>query len=182
MKHSYLNIYEGLLAQSLLIPDIVNRSRLKDNAFLVHFDQWLITTEEIMKCNSIAQCAEIAGLRSKIISASYRDGDKESTKRKRQLSVATSVIYDAQNTVLNVIEPIENRINEARDAVRQLLGLAYQANMIDLSKNFNFLIQSLWSTFASHEQLKSITARILILVSQSDALRLLAEEIDLSRN
>jgi len=70
MKHSYLNIYEALLEQSLPIPDIVNESRLKDNAFLAHFDQWLVTTEEVMKCNSIAQCSEIAELRSKIISAS----------------------------------------------------------------------------------------------------------------
>lgn len=54
--------------------------------------------------------------------------------------------------MLQVIEPIENRINEARDAVRQLLGLAYQANMIDISKDFSLLIQSLWATFASREQ------------------------------
>ena len=180
MKNSYLNIYEALLKQSLLIPELVSKSAHKDTTFLTHLNQWLLATEEVMKKNSIAQCAEIAGLRSKIISASYHTDVKGSNKRKHQLSVATSIIYEAQSTVLRVLEPIENRMNEARDAVRQLLGLAYQANMIDPDMDFNLLIQTLWSTFATHEQLKGIAARILILVNQSDALRLLAEEIDLS--
>lgn len=76
--------------------------------------------------------------------------------------------------------PSKTRINEARDAVRQLLGVAYQENMINQDMDFTLLIQTLWNTFATHEQLKGISTRILVLVNQPDVLRLLAEEIDLS--
>ncbi len=79
-----------------------------------------------------------------------------------------------------MIEPIGNKIEESREAIRQLLSVAYQANMINLNLGFNQMIPQLWSSFLLHEQLKGATVRILALINQSDALRILAEEIDLS--
>lgn len=179
MKQSYINIYEDLLKQSLLVPELVTKSANKDVSFLSSLNQWLINTEKIMKDNNIAKCSEIAGLRSRIVYVTY-SVDSKISKRKRQFSVATSIIDDAQATVLSTLEPIYSRIDEARSAIRQLLGVAYQANMIEINLDFNQMIQKLWSSFLSHEQLKGAVASLLVLVNQSDALRLLAEEIDFS--
>ncbi len=179
MKNSYINLYESLLQQSLLVPELVSKSSKKDLDFLPSLDAWLLDTEKIMKDNKISKCAEIAGLRSRIIVAGYPENSKIS-KRKRQFSVATTIIDEAQTTVLSVLEPIENRIDETKGALRQLLGVAYQAGMIDKSLEFNEMIQKLWASFSAHEQLRGAIANILVLVNQSDALRLLADEIDFS--
>lgn len=179
MKHSHLDKYENLLKQSLLIPELVTKAADKDINFIKNLNQWLLNTEEIMKKYNISKCSEIAGLRSKIIAASYVTEAKIS-KRKRLFLVATTIIYDAQSTVLSILEPMENRIEEARDSMRQLLGVAYQADMVNPNMNFNEIVQTLWATFSTHEQLKGAVASILVLVNQSDALRMLAEEIDMS--
>ncbi len=179
MKNSYINIYEELLKQSLLIPNLVTKANNKDNVFLIEFNQWLLDTEDKMKKNNISKCSEIAGLRSKIIASSNENSSKTS-KRKREFSVATSIIYDAQSSLLEVLEPIEKRLEEARESIRQLLGIAYQTDMLNQNSDFTTMIQTLWNTFAKHEQLKALTAKILVLVNRSDALRILAEEIDIS--
>ena len=179
MKHSYIDMYEDLLKQSLLIPELVTKSANKDMNFLPKLNQWLLDTEQIMKKYNISKCAEIAGLRSKIVAASYSIEPKIS-KRKRQFEVATSLIYEAQSTVLSILEPMESRIEEARDAIRQLLGVAYQVNMVNPYTDFNQMIQTLWASFSTHEQLKGAIARVLVLINRSDALRILAEEIDIS--
>lgn len=179
MIHSQINIYEDLLKQSLGVPDLVSKAANKDTRFLRNLDQWLLNTEEIMKKHNIPKCSEVAGLRSKIIADSYADEGK-SSKRKRQFSIATAVIYDAQGAVLGVLEPIKEQIEEARGHIRQLLGVAYQTNMVSPNMSLNQVIQSLWATFTAHEQLKGVVANILVLVSQSDAMRLLAEEIDIT--
>ena len=178
MKHSEINLYESLLQQSLLIPDLVTKSAKKDLSFLPSLDRWLLDTENIMKENNISKCAEIAGLRSRIIAADLQES--KLSKRKERFRVATSIIDEAQSTLLSTLEPIEHRIAEARVALRQLLGVAYQAGMIDNSLEFNEMIQKLWSSFSSHEQLRGAVASVLVLVNHSDALRLLAEEIDFS--
>ncbi len=142
MKNSYINLYESLLKQSLLVPDLVTKASEKDLNFLPSLNKWLLETEKIMKDNNISKCAELAGLRSRILVATYAE-DSKNSKRKRQFSVATSIIDEAQVTVLGVLEPIEGRISEARVAVRQLLGVAYQAGMIDKTLDFNDMIQKL---------------------------------------
>ena len=179
MKNSHIDSYENLLKQSLLIPELVTKAAHKDTIFLDNLNQWLLNTEEIMRKYNISKCSEIAGLRSKIIAVSYTKEAKTS-KRKRLFSVATSIIYDAQSTVLSVIDPMESRIEEARSSIRQLLGVAYQTDMVNPDMSFNQIIQTLWSTFSTHEQLKGAVANILVLVNQSDALRMLAEEIDIT--
>lgn len=179
MKHSLIDTYEDLLKQSLLIPELVTKAAHKDLSFLENLNQWLLDTEEIMKKHNISKCSEIAGLRSKIIATSYAREPKVS-KRKRLFSVATSIIYDAQSTVLSSLEPMESRIEEARNSIRQLLGVAYQADMANPNMDFNQMVQTLWATFSTHEQLKGAVASILVLVNRSDALRILAEEIDIS--
>lgn len=178
MKHSHIDMYEALLKQSLLIPELVTKSAHKDNDFLEYLNQWLLDTEAIMKKFNISKCSEIAGLRSKIIATSYSATPKTS-KKKQILSSATSIIYDAQSTVLSVLEPIEHRLTEAKASIRQLLGVAYQANMIDPNMDFNQMIPFLWATFSNHEQLKGVTSNILVLIDRSDALRILAEEMDI---
>ncbi|MFT6140926.1 MAG: hypothetical protein ACJAXN_002145 [Psychromonas sp.] len=88
-------------------------------------------------------------MRSKIIAASYAT-DPKISKKKRQLAVATSIIYEAQSIVLSVLEPMEGRIEEVRNVIRQLLGVTYQSNMTNRHINFNQMIRKLWADFSAH--------------------------------
>jgi len=179
MKHSCLDIYLDLSKQSLLIPALVTKAAHKEASFLTDLNQWLIETENVMRRYQIPGCADVAALRSKIIAVAY-DGEQKSSKRKRQLAVATSIVSDAQAVLFRELEPVHMRIEQARSAIRQLLGVAYQTSMIHQHEGFNQMIQLLWRDFMAHEQLKGATATILVLIDQSDAIRLLAEEIDIS--
>ncbi len=179
MKNSVLDTYELLLDKSLGVSKLVSLASSKDTSFVPKFEQWLVETEELLEKNRIAQCSEIAGLRSKIINARYSDSTTTIKKRKYILSVATEIVYDAQHTLLSVLEPMKHRLDEARDGINQLLGVAYQADMINPDMNFNDMIQELWRTFSAHEQLKGLTSKILVYVNRTDALRILAEEVEL---
>jgi len=165
MNISHITLYDDLLKQSLKIPTLVTQSENKDSAFLTDFIQWLTKTEGIMKHHNLAKCSEVAGLRSKIIAEGYSNESKLS-KKKRQLSTAISIICEAQRNLLDVIEPIGSKIQKSREAIRQLLNVAYQANMINMALGFNQMIPQLWSSFLLHEQLKGATVRILALINR----------------
>jgi len=182
MKNSILDTYESLLEKSLSIPDLVTLASKKDAKFLSEFDSWLKETESLLEKNRMAQCSEIAGLRSKIINARFDKNIVATKRRKHVWSVATEIVYDAQHTLLAVLEPIKHRLDEARDAISQLLGVAYQANMINREINFNDMIQELWKIFSTHEQLKGLVGKILVYVNKTDALRILADEIELLKD
>jgi len=82
---------------------------------------------------------------------------------------------------MSVIKPYETNVNEARDLLKQLLSIVKQSGGIKYSDQLDFqvFITSIWQLFSTHEQLKPGTLKILTLISQIDALRIIAEEIDL---
>ena len=151
MKKSVLNIAIPLRAQLLLFPDIVNSLERKELAFLPHLDQWLKAVEAILASNNIAECAEVAGFRSKILAPAFAQSRKMAT-RKQQVSVAAGVLYDVQNLVLNVLKPYELKIEESREIVAQLLAMVRQTGAVKYEGgDFQEFINTLWSLFTTHQ-------------------------------
>jgi hypothetical protein len=180
MRKSLLNIYNALSEQSLAVPGLVTQLSKKDSRFFSEFEAWLLKTEDILKKNGLPDCSEIAGLRSKIIE-SMLSTDVTRSKRKIRWHTSSSIVYDAQRVVLEVISPLREKIEESRVLIRQLLGVAYQTKMISKDVPFNDLIKGLWEAFKQNDQLRSYTTRISSSVGHTDALRILAEEIDLTQ-
>ena len=180
MQTSSLPILDSLKAKLLTFPALVDSMRNKDPDFLQLLERWMKETESILKDFNITECSEIAGLRSKIYSPLFA-GSQGQSVRKKQLQIASEVLYDLQKTILLVIKPHENKVNEARDLLLQLLSLLQQSGALKYSEanGFQNFIYQVWSVFSTHEQLKPGTAKILSLVSQTDALRIIAEEINL---
>lgn len=180
MQVSALSIIEPLKRKLLEFPSLVNSLQNKDYDFLTLLDRWMKETETILKNNNIAQCSEIAGLRSKILTPIFTDSKKRST-RKMQLQIASEVLYDLQSTILSIIRPYEIKVNEARDLLIHLLSILKQSGAIKYGEGSNFqgFINQIWNLFSTHEQLKSSTVQILTLISQVDALRIISEEINL---
>lgn len=180
MQVSSLSIIELLNSKLIEFPDLVDSLRKKDYNFLELLENWMKEIETILKNNRISECAVIAGYRSKIIAPLFTESQKRSTK-KRQLQLASEIMFELQDTVLTVIKPHEIKVNEAKDLLIHLLSIVKQSGTLKYTNQINFqeFINSIWQLCSTHDQLKQGTVKILTLISQIDVLRLIAEEINL---
>jgi hypothetical protein len=81
---------------------------------------------------------------------------------------------------LAIVSPYEIKINEAREIVLQLLQILSQSDSLKFNNaDFQGFVNQIWTVFSTHEQLRPSTAKILTLIPQMDAVRLIAEEINL---
>ena len=179
MKPSSITIVESLKTKLLLFPTLVDNLQNKDSSFLINLENWMKEIEAIFKNNNIAEVSEIAGFRSKILAPLFSESTNRSAK-KRQIQVASECLYAIQSTVLAVLSPYELKVNEAKDIVLQLLTVLSQSGSIKYEYvDFQGFVNQIWSVFSTHEQLRASAAKILTLVSQTDALRIIAVEINL---
>ena len=180
MQVSSLSIIELLKSKLIEFPDLVDSLRKKDYIFLEMLENWMKETETILKNHRISECAVIAGYRSKIMTPLFTETQKRSTK-KRQLQLASEVMFDLQDTVISVMKPHEIKVNEAKDLLIHLLSIVKQLGALKYTNQTNFqeFIDSVWNLCSTHEQLKQGTIKILTLISQIDVLRIIAEEINL---
>ena len=180
MQKSYVTLEEEVRKLLLRFPDLVDSLQSRDDQFPRRFEHWLKEGEETMKKNGIVECARLAGFRSKLLIPLHEDKKKISV-RKRQTQIASELLFDAQNTLLDLCKPIESRLNNCRDIINQILGVIHQTGSVryDSNEGFEAFVNKLWSLLTTHEQLKPGMLKVFTLVSQGDARRLLAEEINL---
>jgi len=181
MKASSLVITELITKKLLQFSAIVDRLQNKDPYFIPVLDDWMKEIESLFKDHNIAESAEIAGLRSKIIAPLFGEESRIAAKKK-QLKIASEVLYDLQHAVLSVMKPHELKVNESRDILNQLLGILKQTGAVkyQVGSDFQDFINKIWGVFSTHEQLKASAIKILTLISQADAVRIIAEEIELN--
>jgi hypothetical protein len=181
MQVSSLSIIELLKIKLLEFPGLVDSLKNKEHNFLELLETWMKETETILKNNKISECAIISGYRSKIIAPLFAESQKRSTK-KRQLQQASEILFELQHTIVSVIKPYEIKVNEARDLLIYILSVVKQSGAIKYTDQtvFQGFINSIWQLCSTNEQLKPATVKILTLVSQVDALRIMAEEINLN--
>lgn len=181
MQVSLLAIVDPLKEKLLQYPELVDRLKNKEHDFLDTLQNWMTEMETILKNNNIAQCSEIAGLRSKIIAPVFDEPKGRSTK-KRQFQIASESMYQIQSTILSLVDSYEEKISNARDLLRHLLGALKHSGAINFKQDDDFesFIRQIWNLFTTHEQSQPSTVQVLSLVSRVDALRIIAEEINLT--
>lgn len=183
MQKLYLDTVNDLKAQLLIVPEIVDKIQNKENGSIVFFLNWIRSTEEILKKFGYAECAVLAGLRGKLLTPEFIE-DRRSSRKKDQFRVASEIVFDCQNTILRLIEPMSAKIDEARNIITQILLVLKPAGIIDYdpSLDFNNFIQGLWLMLKTNDQVGGGISKILALVGSSDAIRILADEIDLEKH
>jgi hypothetical protein len=181
MQVSKLSIIESLTNKLFVFPDLVDSLKNKDFNFLELLEIWMKETEIILKNNNIPQCSKIAGLRSQIIVPIFEESRGRTTKKK-QLLIAAQSMNEIQSTILSVIELYDQKVSEARDLIKHLLSVLKQSGAIKYADDTNFqdFVNLLWKILSTHEQLKSTTVSILTLISQTDTLRIIADEIEIN--
>lgn len=182
MLKPVLDTLSTLKGKMFILPEIVDMLQQKGNSSVDQLTNWLRNVEEVLRESGYAQCAEIAGLRSRILAVGFNE-ERRHLIKKEKLRVALEVIYDAQNVLMKLITPMEDKVNEVRMIINQILIIFKPSGVLDYDEkyDFNVFIQGIWHMFKANEQVGGGISKILTLVNQSDAIRILAEEIDLER-
>lgn len=180
MKKSIINLVSQLKGLLLGYPSLVTALGTKDLFFLDKLFAWIKNVEDILSTYNISEAAEIAGLRSKIISPRFSESNSTSVK-KVQLRVSSEILYDLQHTVLSVLHPYEAKLAECRELTRQLLLIISGTKAIRYNPELPFdnLIADCWLLIHSNEQLKAGAIKLKTLITQQDIQQLIAEEINL---
>lgn len=179
MRASPLIITELLKKQLICFPELVDSLRAKDINFLKKFEAWLKESETILKNQNIADCSSIAALRSKLAVPLF-SFEKRISVKKKQTQIASEILYDSQNILLNVLKPYELKVNSSRELIVQLLGVVKQTGAVKYNPGMGFqsFVDQLWAFVSANEQLKPGLIKVLTLVPYSDAKRLIAEVIE----
>lgn len=181
MKKSQFILVTQLKEKLLEFPSLVSSLDKKDPYFIDKIMDWLMASENILSTYNISEVSEIAGFRSKIISARLTDG-RGINIRKNQTKAASGILYDIQNTVLNVLIPYERKLNDCREIIKQLLTLAapIYTPRYNSSMEFNDFIRNIWLYLLTHNELKMGTVKLKSMLSEMDILMLMGDEIELS--
>lgn len=181
IQQSILDIVYEIKVKLLEFPAIVTSLEKKDPQFITNLIIWIKNTEDILIKYNISEVSELAGFRSRILSPKFSDSRRISVK-KAQVKIASELLYDIQHTVLKILKPYEIKIDECRELIRQLLSIVNQTEKITYDNTIEFqnFIETIWNVFINHNQLKPGTVKLKTLISKTDILRIIAEEIDLS--
>lgn len=180
MKKSQFILVKRLKEKLHEFPNIVSSLETKDPYFIEQMFAWLKSVEEIFSTNNISEVSEIAGFRSKILNAKFGD-DRGANSKKNQIKTAAASLYDIQNTVLNVLLPYEQKMNECTEIIMQLLAIAVQTEALKYRKEMDFesFVQQVWQYILSDNNLKPGAIRMKSMLSEMDINMLIAHEIDL---
>jgi len=178
MKKSTLNLVNTLKASLLDFPRIVSSLEKNEVRFLDQLLAWIINVENIFTTYNISDVSALAGFRSNIIAAKYSDNKGNSIK-KLKIKIAAESLNDIQKVVLNVLHPLEIKVQDCRELLMQLLQIVSQTKLIkyDSSLPFDSLINDIWQFIISNDQLKPGAVKLKSNFSMSDIQLLIAEEI-----
>lgn len=180
MKKSTVNLVTALKAKLLEFPNIVNSLEKKEVNFINQLFLWISQSETIFATYNVSEISELAGLRSKIIAPKYSDNKSISIK-KLQLKIAAESLFDIQHVVLKVLNPLESKVEECRELIRQLLLIVSQTQVIKYNKDqlFENLINDIWQFIISNDQLKPGAVKLKTSLTLTDIQQIIVEEINL---
>ena len=129
----------------------------------------------------MAQTAELAAIKA-AISAFRLNPERRGSARQKERQLFLERIGAMQQAVNDARQPLQQRVDSARPLARQLLQLVAAGGVLKagFSPDLMALVEQIWSLATSHDQLKPIAMQIRVALPRSDALLILADEIDLA--
>jgi hypothetical protein len=179
MKPSRIDLNMLLQAKLLEFPALVTKLEERDLAAVDHLLTWMKKVEEILKVFGATEAAEIAGFRSKILAPKFSD-DRMTNSRKHQLKAVAESMFEIEHTVLQIAKPIEDRAEECRAVIQQMLTIMRLNRLVtyDAQRGVMWFAQILWESFPSYQQLHSGIVKLKASFALPDILKLIAAEID----
>lgn len=180
LKKSKLLFHRQLHGDLLEIPALVNRLERKDAAFIPELLAWIQRAEDHLLAYQSRQAAEMAGIRSRILSARHEDGNGIA-RRKLQWKAAADSLFALQEVLQQVCAPLEKQLYEARELIRQLLLIVAQTGVFIYrhGQEFDAFLQEIWKFINGNEQLRAGAVKLKTVFGAEDIRLLMAEEINL---
>lgn len=179
MQKPVLDIVAKLRKQLFALTPIADSIEQKSSSASEKLSAWLRETELILQASGYAQCAELAGLRSKLTLAMLLT-EPGINRRKKSLYAAGETVYPAQLCVNEVLKPLEAKLEEAKNILQQILDLFQPSGILNIppGQGFSDYINGLWQYLRQHEQVRGATIKIQSLINPADIMRILAEMIE----
>jgi len=161
------------------IPPLINMYGEKDNSFFFSVENWLLKVEEILSNNRKVEVAQIASLRSLLISAKrgiFPDNffSKKSKSNRVLMDItASSVLREAENIITNSIRNDKIQFEEGERIARQLVLLGYKKGIIFSEKmtgSHENSISLIWQRLFSDNETGNVASHLSGLVGLQDAL------------
>ncbi len=180
MKKSILEPARVLQEKLFEIPTLVSSFQNQELNTLKKWMTWLEELELIFKNYNFPQCAELAGYRASILSSYNVATEKRKEKRKKVHQAALTSIQPVQQILSDKSEELNQKIDQVRSLIKQILLVAKDAGIIQYNPNtdFMFFVESLLHEFKSHEQIRSSINSAILLIGKHDVIRIIAEEIE----
>lgn len=181
MKKSVIEPANVLQEKLFEIPSMVTSFGKQEGNVSEKWLDWLEELESIFKKYNFTQCAEVAGYRASIIVSCNIITEKRSQKRKQVRQAALVTIQPVQQILSDKSNELNDKINQVRTLVKQILIPAKDAGMINYNPEIDFTVfmESLLVQFKSHEQVRPSINSAIALIGKYDVIRILAEEIEL---
>ncbi len=178
MRKSILNTLKSIETQLSKIHPIVDLFERKSSRSSNELRVWLAETEELLQQHHLAEASTFSVKRGELLT--YYPKNKQ-YKRKEQLHFCSSLLTEAQKELWAVYARLSDTIEKAKVSIKQLLGVIYQTKQFkyDSKTDFTQFIQEVWQFCTMHEQLRGLSAQIQSLLTKTDVLLLLAEEIEI---
>lgn len=169
---STLDIVQALYDKLQQVPDIVTLFEHHDGTAPALWLDWLTKTSEMLKQFGFAEASAIAGIKADVLA---KVAEKQSRKDKNIAMLAT--INPAQAIVLGLYTPLNEKVENVRTFLTQIITQINDAGMLqyDSGIDFTLFINNLFEQLKNNEQLSSSINNAVSNLGQIDVLRIIAE-------
>lgn len=169
---STLDIVQALYDKLQQVPDIVTLFEHRDGTAPALWLDWLTNTSEMLKKFGFAESSSIAGIKADVLA---KVAEKQSRKEKIVAILAT--INPAQTIVLRLFTPLNEKVENVRTFLTQVLTQIKEAGMLqyDSNSDFTLFINNLFEQLKNNEQLSGSINNAVSNLGKNDIVRLLAE-------
>ncbi len=171
---SNIKLYNDLNDQFNKIHRVTYLLNKKDLSCVIVLDNWLVSTEIILKENNCIESEIIVQYRGQLMIERLRS-DKKTPKKKREFNAVSELINPLKETILKLIEPVSDKIKESEIIVNRMLS--YKKFNWNEGLNYRDYILAVWRTLLNEESTREDAKMVLNLIGEDDALILIASKL-----
>ncbi len=171
---SCIKLYNDLNDQFTKINRITYLLNKRDLECISVLENWFISTENILKDNNRVESELIAQFRGQLMIERLSSFPKI-PKRKREFSAVSKVVSPIKETILNIIEPVSNKINESEVLINRMLS----SKKFNWNEGLNYreYITAVWRTLLNEHNTQADAKMVEKLIGEDDALKLIANKL-----
>lgn len=176
---SCIKLYKELNNQYNKIHKVTYLLNKKDINCVKELENWLSTTENILKDNDCVERNLITQFRGQFHIERTRK-DKIMTKKNRELNAVSQLMEPTKKAVLNMIKPINQKIDESNVIIK---GMLSQKNFhYNNGLNYRDYILAVWRTLLNENTTKIEAKKLQKLMHEEDILELISKHLKQEQN